>query len=298
MENKMKTGWLPYNARERQRPQHMPTQGKTTQHGVTLIELMIGITIGLVTIAVAIGSLGISRGISGSVSDASQMQQQAAYLFRVIGQQARQAGSIRLNLAFGQNAPATIDAADLVAFETTFDRVNTTVSGTDAPGANEYQLSLGYQNYTESTFAGATDASFFRDCLGQQPSAAIVESGFRFVRPAGATSGELSCAGANDVAQPMLNNVADFQVRYLVQVGAATGNPTIQYRTAAQVGTNWNTVFGTEVCLELVGSEVIDTAGATYRDCNWTIGAAETSRGNRLRMVFRNTFQIRSQGGV
>jgi type IV pilus assembly protein PilW len=294
----MKLGWLPHSARTKRREQRFSVERKASQHGVTLIELMVGITIGLVTIAVAIGSLGISRGISGSVSEASQMQQQAAYLFRVIGQQARQAGSIRLNLAFGQDAPTTIDAADLVAFETTFDRVNTTVGGTDSPGTNEYQLSLGYQNYTESTFAGSTAASFFRDCLGQQPSATIVESGFRFVRPTGATSGELSCAGANNVTQPMLNNVADFQVRYLVQVGAAAGNPTIQYRTAAQIGTNWNTVFGTEVCLELVGTEVIETAGATYRDCNWTVGTAEKSRGNRLRMVFRNTFQIRSQGGV
>ena len=65
-----------------------------TQRGVTLIELMVGITIGLLTVAVAMGALMVSRGISGTVSDASTIQQQAAYAMRVIGLQLRQAGSL------------------------------------------------------------------------------------------------------------------------------------------------------------------------------------------------------------
>ena len=57
------------------------------QRGVTLIELMVGITIGLLTVAVAMGALMVSRGISGTVNDASNIQQQAAYAMRVIGLQ-------------------------------------------------------------------------------------------------------------------------------------------------------------------------------------------------------------------
>ena len=45
------------------------------QRGVTLIELMVGIAIGLLTIAVAMGALMVSRGVSGTVSDASEIQQ-------------------------------------------------------------------------------------------------------------------------------------------------------------------------------------------------------------------------------
>ena len=48
------------------------------QQGLTLVELMVGIAIGLLVIAVAMGSLMVSRGISGTVSDASAIQQQAA----------------------------------------------------------------------------------------------------------------------------------------------------------------------------------------------------------------------------
>ncbi|MFO1265272.1 MAG: prepilin-type N-terminal cleavage/methylation domain-containing protein, partial [Rhodoferax sp.] len=37
----------------------------TSQRGVTLIELMVGIAIGLLVIAVAMGALMVSRGVSG-----------------------------------------------------------------------------------------------------------------------------------------------------------------------------------------------------------------------------------------
>ena len=78
-----------------------------TQRGVTLIELMVGITIGLLTVAVAMGALMIARGIWGTVSDAGTIRQQAAYAMGVIGLQLRQAGSLRLNVDPGSSATET-----------------------------------------------------------------------------------------------------------------------------------------------------------------------------------------------
>lgn len=264
------------------------------QGGMTLIELLVGLSIGLMTIAVALGALVVARGVSGTVSEASQMQQQAAYGLRIIGQQLRQAGSIRLNLAFSKdidNSPGvTIDPADPVAFEIGFDRVAGTL-GAD----NDFALRVGYQNYTEAVVGQANPQSLLRDCLGLQPSAAVIASNFAFVRAAQAATGELQCVGATGTAQTILSNVADFQVRYFLQnvTGAA---PTVRYATAADVGTNWPAVIGVEVCFEIVGEEIIDTAGATYRNCSWKTGDTETSMGNRMRMVFRNAFQLRTQG--
>lgn len=274
------------------------------QRGVSLIELMVGITIGLLTILVALGSLMVSRGVSGTVSEASQMQQQAAYAFRIIGQQIRQAGSVKLNLAFSKDATETVDAADLVAFETSFNGKADTISGNDSPSTTEYQLLVGYQNYQEASFPDSTLKSFFRDCLGQQPSeqpplTTIIKSGFTLVKISGSTSGELKCAGSNNGSnnnsQAIISQVADFKINYLVQGSSSSGTPTIKYATATEVGINWQTVYGVEVCLELVGNEIITTAGATYRDCSWKQGDAEKDRGNKMRMVFKNTFQIRSQ---
>lgn len=267
------------------------------QRGATLVELMVGIAIGLLTVAVALSTLMVSRGISGTVSESSQMQQDAAYAFRVIGQQVRQAGSIRLNLAFSKDSSAIIDAADPVAFETDFDSKANTISGKEVPGTNEYQLLIGYQNYVEPVFAETTSKSLFRDCLGQQPSATIIQSGFILVKASGAETGELKCAGTDNNAQPIISKVADFKIRYLVQ-DSSTATPTIKYATTAEVGTNWPAVFGIEVCLELAGNETITTAGATYRNCSWKVGDAEKDRGNKMRMVFKNTFQIRSQNSI
>ena len=224
-------------------PRHHFSSFHSFQSGATLIELMVGITIGLLTVAVATGALMVSRTVSGTVTDASQLQQQASYAFRVLGQ----------------------------------------------------QLSAAYQNYAEKSFTASADISFFRDCSGAGSSPAstpIIQSNFVL------KSGELYCG-----AQPVLRNVADFQVRYLVQSDAAVGTPKIQAASAAAARANWFQVFGVEVCLVLYGDEVIDMpAGSEYVGCDGkkvnmsSSGSLDSSRKNRMHMSFRNVYQLRSQG--
>lgn len=272
---------------------HFPAHKATYQRGATLIELMVGITIGLLTIAVAIGALMVSRGVSGTVSEASQMQQQAAYAFRVIGQQLRQAGSVQLRLTTNTDPAAVPTVNEAVVFEKP--KVDT-VTGKDSPAANEYALTVGYQNYKELTVKTPAGESLFRDCLGQQPSSTEIKNQFIL------KDKELRCAGSNDTSQAIIQNVDGFQVRYLVQTEALTGKPAIQAVNAATIlamtpippapASNWSRVFGVEVCLDLVGTENINTANASYTKCDGT----SADRGNRLHMVFRNVYQLRSQG--
>ena len=121
---------------------------KRRQTGLTLVELMVGLALGLLVIAVAIGALLVSRGYSGSVSDATQLQQQAAFAFRIVGQQIRQAGSIELNMATN-NAPgstAATDPADPVGFVVKYANFGQILSGNDTPGTGEYALTVGHQN--------------------------------------------------------------------------------------------------------------------------------------------------------
>ena len=268
---------------------------RSTQAGVTLIELLVGLAIGLMAIAVALGALLVSRGVSGTVSDATQLQQQGAHALRTIGLQLRQAGSVRLNLAFTQPAasgPVTIDPGEPVAFETSFARASATLrSDSNSP------LQVGYQNYTETVKSGSTTAeqSLLADCLGATPSATVVQSNFTLVKASGAATGDLQCVGASGAAQTVVGNVADFQLRYLLQTVTATG-ASIRSVTAADAQANWPAVVAVEVCLELVGQENIDTGAATFRNCSWVSGQDETPMGNRIHMVFRNTFQLRTQG--
>ena len=273
------------------------------QRGVTLIELLVGIAIGLLVVAVAAGALMVSRGVSGTVSDASGIQQQAAYAMRVIGMQLRQAGSLAINLN-PTNAASENASEAPVAFETTaepatpgaagFDPATNTLSGTTGN-----RLTVGYRRYRDAVFTSAAPVSLSRNCVGGPAdgnTAVILESIFQL------TDGELLCSG-NGNTQPVVQNVANFQVRYLVQDNLATlGNPQVRYVGASAVA-NWSTVQGVEVCLVLYGAEAINLPdGASYTDCDGTTAVDMTTltgdRARRMHLVFRNVFQLRSQGLV
>lgn len=273
------------------------------QKGVTLIELMVGIAIGLLVVAVALGALMVSRGITGTVSEATLLQQQAAYAFRVIGQQIRQAGSMELNLnpsivlapASGANpamSPVAFDAPDPTGARPPFVRASSTLTGTTTP----LSFTVGYQNYTEATVA-ASDTSLLRDCLGQNP--ALAASGSLGTTPVllsqferDTTKNELVCTGSGSGGkQAIIGNLTDMQVRYVEQ---APGTTTLKYLPSNPLPSNWNNIYAIEVCLELTGTEPVSTPSATYKNCS----GADTSYGDRIKMVFRNVYQIRSQGQI
>lgn len=267
------------------------------QRGVSLIELMVGLTIGLLVVAVAMSALMVSRGVSSTVSDASTIQQQAAYVLRVLGLQLRQAGSLYLN-PNPTNAPGVNEYMTTVAFEMEsgdFKPANA-IKGKDDTAGNE--LTVGYRDYSYPAYNSA--AAQFRDCLGQNGANALVQS--RFVHDS--TNFVLRCVSTNPGAtlQPIVQNVATFQVRYLTQdVTTKIGNPQIKYANAAAVGTDWSKVLGVEVCLVLYGIEPIDMpAGSSYTDCDGTTAVNMTTltgaRARRMHLVFRNVYQLRSQG--
>lgn len=263
------------------------------QAGATLIELMVGIAIGLLTIAVAIGALMVSRGVSTAVSDTTNLQEQASYAFRVIGQQLRQAGSIRLDLASQKPDGTAIEVEDVVAFQTVFDSQNNTINGVDTPPT----LTLGAQAFNEPSFQDATNPQLNRDCLRQK---ATLVNGNGDIRSRFTLNGdELMCQGSTGAAQPVIKNVAAFRVTYLIQESAILGTPTIRRVDATTAATDWTRVFGVEVCLDLMGDERIETKGAAAVDAQYTNCAGNSAPyGSRTHMVFRNTYQLRGQGHV
>lgn len=277
------------------------TKKAISQRGVTLIELMVGITLGLLVVATAAGALMASRGISSSVSEATTLQQQASYAFRVIGQQIRQAGSMQLDLnpsitqASATNSniamiPVAFDPPDPAGARPNFNRATSTLSGSTTPS-----ITVGYQNYFEYTTT-STSTSLLRDCLGQNPATASSGSlattsvlTSQFERKA--STNELVCTSTGSTsAQPIISNVTDMQVRYLEQ---ANNSANMQYHSADGIS-SWNRIYAVEICLELSGTENTSTSDAKYINCSGT----STSYGNRMKMVFRNTYQIRSQGNA
>ena len=272
---------------------HAPKPIRTSQRGATLLELLVGITIGLLTVAVAVGALVVSRGISGTVSEASQLQQQASFAFRVIGQQLRQAGSRQLDPETAPDVHAKF-YEPIKNVPVDFSGV-TPVSGKDNPGTGEYALEINYQNIKELTVLQPTEGEYqIRNCLQKKAEDAalnpepMITSKFKH----NTTAGTLVCAGGTADPQPIIQNVKDFTVQYLTQAtdGSPGAAPTYQYVNAITAGASWLKVYAVQVCLELEGAETIDTAGAKYKKCDGT----EVDRGNKLRMVFRNTYHIRN----
>lgn len=284
-------------------------QNPLRQRGVTLIELMVGLAIGLLVIAVAMGALMVSRGISGTVSDVSGVQQQGAYILRVIGQQLRQTGSLYLNP--DPIGDASTDVLSAVVFEVAadahgggnaFNQQSTLVGGVDT-------LTTGFRRYQDNVFvadnatASVIGTDFLaRNCVGapgNDKTDELLESTFTLV------DGNLRCGGNGAVAQPIAQNVAQFQVTYLVQTVAGGTGTTVQYTKGGDMPTamddpTWRRVQGVQVCLVLYGNEPIDLpSGSSYTDCEGKTVDLTTLTGvrkNRMHLLFRNTFQLRSQG--
>ena len=286
------------------------------QRGVTLIELMVGMAIGLLVVAVAMGALMVSRGISGTVSDASGIQQQGAYILRVISQQLRQTGSLYLNPDPAGGGTST-DVLSPVAFEIKANAVsggNSFEQESVLAGASD-TVTTGFRRYPDNVFlvagteaAASTPATFgtdylARNCVGAPGNSSTdqrVESIFAF----DSAKNELQCGGNGAAAQPIAQNVAQFQVTYMVQTTDAVGSK-VQFTKGSDMPTAatdpaWRRVQGVQVCLVLYGSEPIDMpAGSSYTDCAGTSVNMTTLTGdrkNRMHLLFRNTYQLRSQG--
>lgn len=284
------------------RPVRRSAALRSTVHsrGVSLVDLLVGIALGLVVVAVAMAALMTSRGITGTVTEATAMQQQAAYAFRVIGQQLRQAGSLELSLTpsivpgadpNSVMTPVAFDPPDPAGTRAQFDRGVSSIAGT---GTSTPTFTAGYQNYVEAVKSAddTVTASLLRDCLGRNgvtsgvPDAAVLTSTFA----RNADTNELVCAGtASETRRSIISNVTDMRVRYVVQSPLTTN---LRYFANPADVDNWRNVYAVEVCLELSGTETVSTPGAEYTNCSGTA----TSYGDRLRMVFRNVYQIRSQG--
>lgn len=281
-------------------PPRMTNHIPSKQKGVTLVELMVGLAVGLLVVAAAMVGLLASRGLSGSVSDASGIQQQAAYALRVLGLQLREAGSLHLNPSTNGSADPA-DPLAPVGFEirasnggNVFDLNATEQIINEASG----KLTIGFARYKVPVYTDATAQALARNCAGNPGNDspdARVESIFEF----DSANAQLKCGGNGAASQPIVDHVADFQTRYLVQDNGSSGDPKIKYVDASSV-TNWRAAQAVEICLVLYGNEPVSMpVGSSYTDCGGnavdmtTLGGA---RSNRMHLVFRNVFQLRSQG--
>ncbi|MEG1680279.1 MAG: hypothetical protein RR326_09295, partial [Stenotrophomonas sp.] len=154
----------------------------SVQQGLTLVEILVGVLVGIFVSAIALVSLQVSQGLSLAVMEATHLQQDANTALRLMGQQVRQAGSMALNLQPVLNTGWENSAMEPVLWELTLESDHAALSSGKPLEAvaspviaksTGSSLQLQYENYAENLYRAAGSSvwgSQQRDCLGQNSS--------------------------------------------------------------------------------------------------------------------------------
>lgn len=277
--------------------------------GLTLIEMLISIAIGLVVVVAVLVSF-VGSGRAGRIQSAyAQMNEDAQIGLSILTREFQIAGysapSGLVNTAAAGATPIFAlsynlgTATAVFGCDTGFANASagTLVCGTSTVPAFEVVYEADVKN-TVPTAGGAPS-----DCLGNGiPGAAPFIARNRYFIATGASGRpELYCASNNaaNSEQPLLENVEAMRVWYGVQVGAAP-RQVVRYVSATDINgvgaTEWSNVVSVRVCLLMRSSETVLSAGGTdtltYRDCDST---QQTSNDRFLRRAYFTTSTLRSK---
>jgi len=273
------------------------------QRGLSLIEFMVGLTIGLLVILAAVASLIILRGSSRTMTDSTALEQQATLAMLQIGQQLRQTGAHNF---WCNNPDAGIDgknlntsACDAVQFDdrpigvsADFDPlVSTTAAlstlpifGRDGAGTDPDTLYISY--------AQSNDGSPFIGCTGVA-TAALPNGAVRalsvFTVDTTNNRNTLTCGNSTNSTTsppvPIAANVINMRVKYL----SVDDNDNVTYYKRAANVPNWTTINGVQICLELVGDSTQEARQPTFKDC---LDKDKAPDDGRIHRIIRNTFYL------
>ena len=258
------------------------------QAGSSLVELLVGVAIGLMVVTAAIGTLVLSRATSRGVNDQLELQQQANMAMRIMATYLRQNNSREVlvdGTATFFSLPQTFLPAGTTAIQP-FVRTGA------APGNDDVGV----------VFAdiGPINLPFVQegtpDCLGVLNAAPVVAGPVtsRFY----VDNNRLMCLGVNAVnpgPQALISDVQRFRVRYLVSTGSDVAT-TAQYFTQATLPVlglpNNNGIVGVELCLELASAPRagFQPPPGTYTDCDGN----QINHDSRARAVVRQSVRLRA----
>jgi len=243
------------------------------QSGLSLIELMIGLVVGLMVVIAAMGSLVYTRAASQAMGDSTRLQQDAATAFRIIGQTARQAGARRL----------TDIPGGMVTFNPQYEGIevnaNTglpvSIQGTDGKRNGPDTLTIDRDQIGTGGFDSV-------DCVGGSvEKEKSISNLFRV------DAGLLKCGGPG-AQYGLVAGVEDFQVWYGLREGDG-----LRYTTASGLTqlfpAPWDQVEALRICLRLAG-ELTNHPGAAITGCQ----DEAIPNDGRLRRVFFHVFKLRN----
>ncbi|MBT9550002.1 MAG: PilW family protein [Hydrogenophaga sp.] len=298
--------------------------GAHAQRGLSLVELMVAMTIGLFLMG-AVGVIYVNTSTTSRSSTLeSQMNEDAALALELLQQQIRLAGFSNVDGTGARLFPGRAvrgcdggftDNAAGTAFEAL--ACDATGTGPDAI-AVRYEASLlnsqsvtaaGVQSPGNCVHEGiaAWDAS--AEGAASATPLALADNRYYIADDTDGTP-SLFCQGRTGsgfgTATALIPNIEDFQVQYAVTALPTAGNP-IPHQVAGYVGadhaslgataTNWSRVAALRICLLArtarpvpTGDNSINDLGS-YIDCD---GAEQTATDRFLRRAYVTTIQLRN----
>lgn len=257
-----------------------PSMG-VAQAGLTLVELMVAMTLGLLLLT-AIGTIYVGSAQTYRVQDdQSRLQEAGRTALEIIGHSIRQAGYANIGVS-------PVDT------KTGFG--GTTITGTDGASGAPDTLTLQYDGT-------AGDRTCGNDVLTtiDEANAHIIQDSFNL----DTANNALRCAGSHAAAPgapgngtELLTNIEDLQFLYGVD---NDGDQTVDRYTSAPT---WSQVISVKVCV-LVRSEntgIVSGAAQRYLNCDGALGLDAlttndftTATDSRLRRAFVATFNLRNR---
>jgi type IV pilus assembly protein PilW len=281
-----------------------------TQRGVTLVELMVSITIGMV-IVLFISTLYLNSRTSYRINDDnSRMQEEGRAVMNIIGRNLMQAGFGNLISSdlgtLVSKANLTDFAGDALTgcadgFANASDLANKNCGGT---GKLAFQVGYRVDNTADTKIGAGTD------CNGQTVKKldgtafgtnepAFVVNRFYLKTKAGETMQSLYCLGNGGFEQPLLSNVEDMVVTYGITTKTdvdADGFKSVEKYVGASDVTDWASVISVNVCLELSSpTNNVTPQKQTYTKCD---GTSADAADNRLHTSINSVFTLRNNASV
>ncbi len=285
-----------------------PVSLRSRVRGISLIELMISLVIGLVVVGAVIVSI-IGSGKAGRFQEAyAQMNEDAQIGLSILSRDLEMAGysvptaltstggaSPTFNLTYGTIGSSTF----VIGCDTGFASATaaTVACGTATTPAFEVVYEADKSN---TVLTGGNVPS---DCLGNGIAVGppYVTRNRYFLSIGTSGRPELSCASNNaaNTPQPLIENIENMKIWYGTSVLA---NPTqvVRYVSATAIAgvgaSEWNRVISVRICLLVRSAEpVLNTGGEdtlTYLDCD---AVAQTSNDRYLRRAYFTTAALRDK---
>lgn len=281
----------------------LPLHPGHRQKGISIVELLVGMAIGLLVLVAAVGSLVYTRVSSTVVGDSSRLQQDASTAFRTIGQQIRQGGARRVVAGPGGNVEFNSQYVGAPVPYATGAGTPVLVGGMDGANDAPDTLQISYDTAAiipddpddpDEPEAPATPwPNQNNDCIGERTSFHEKRSQFPntvFSVFAVNANQELTCdgSGPTDGAIALAQGVEDFQVWY----GARnTSNDQLTYQSSAVPTAANQQIETVMVCLRMAG-QATGNPGANTTGCNGQVIADD----GRIRRTFFRVFNMRNAG--